>query len=257
MLGFFAVAESPLSTGLGAPAPPVIPPDQVVIQATRLFCPILEDMLPDVMWRDDTSGDLRKLVTEVFQPVLDLLCEEAQRWVDQNDVDLADEKTVDAMLRDLGNPFAIAFSQSLNRKRLLVRNLVAIYKAKGTAPGLENVIRALTGIEVVQVISPATFKGWILGVDVLSDTPFDPPPEDPEVTDLAFLGPSEGFVRYSFQVEVDRVLTDDEKEIVTEIIKLVKPVHTHFVGFIEPDTAPAPDHWELGLSLLEDESVLH
>lgn len=213
----------------------------------------LRDLLAKVAFRDDDTGHLGKWIDEILQPTLDLLQAEAERWVDQNDVDVAESDVVDAMLRDLGNPFDVAFGQPINRRRLLVRSLVQVYLTKGSAPGMTDVIRALTAIEA-QVVFPATINAWVLGVDVLGD---GTPPVDEDFTDEAVLGPSPGFMRYSFQVEVPRVLTSDEKEIVTEIVKLMKPAHTHFVGFLEPGAGAAIDHWELGLSELGEDTDLH
>lgn len=223
----------------------------------------LEDLLPDINFRIDATGDLDRFVNEVLQPVLDDACAEGDRWVAQQDIDTADERSVDATLRDLGNPFEVAFTQPLNRKRLLARTLIDIYKAKGAEPGLVDVIRALTGIEVVAVISPGTVDAWDLGIDEIGNLPSDPFP--PTLTDQAILGPSPGFMRYSFQVEVPRVLTTEEREILTEIVQLVKPAHTHFLGFVEPTLGAVIEHWELGLShahetgepLLGDEIDLH
>jgi len=206
--------------------------------------------VPDVNYRDDATGDLESWVSGVLQPTLDLLLAEQDRWNDQVDVDVAESDSVDAMLRDLGNPFAIAFELPLDRRRLLVRVLVDVYKSKGSAPGLVNVVRALTALEV-SVVFPATADAWDLGVDVLGDVT-DPLPTDPFFTEYATLGPAPGFMRYSFQIEVPRVLTADERTTITEIVKLVKPAHTHFIGFIEPNVASVVEHWELDVSYLHD-----
>lgn len=210
---------------------------------------LLREFIPDGNFRDDDSGHLDLFINHVLQPVLDLALEDLDRFKKQNDPDEADENVVDAMLRDLGNPFEVAFDQPLNRRRLLVRVLIQVYLSKGTVPGLVDVIRTLTGIEVVDVVWPATIDAWDLGVDVLSDGSV---PDDEDFTDYAILGPSPGFMRYSFQIEVPRALTADEKETITEIVGLVKPAHTHFVGFLEPEVGADVEHWELGVSRLWD-----
>lgn len=208
--------------------------------------------VPDHNFRIDDTGDLTRWLDDVLKPTLDLACEDAERWKAQIDPDTADENTVDAMLRDMGNPFEVAFGQSLERRRQLVRLLVPIYKAKGSAPALQDVVRTITGINA-NVVFPATILSWDLGVDVIGDTPANPPvPPNLNFTDFAFLGSSPGFNLYSFQIEVDRVLTQEEREIVTQIVRLVKPAHTHFVGFIEPGTLDPVDHWELSVSFLHD-----
>lgn len=214
----------------------------------------LEPLIPDLNWRDDEIGALDKFINEVLQPVLNLAIEDLDRFKLQNDPDQADENVVNAMLQDLGNPFEVALSQPLDRRRLLVRLLVRVYLSKGTAPGLIDVLRALTGIQAVSVISPATVEGWLLNESVLGDG--DMPP-NPTFSDDAVLGPSVGFIRYSFEVEVLEALTDDQREIATEIINLVKPAHTHFVGFREPGVGEDIEPWEISISELDDSTDLH
>jgi len=225
----------------------------------------LEDLIPIYNYRIDTSGDLRRFITEVLQPVYALMWDEHLRWRDQADIDLANDNSINAQLADLGNPFSIALAQPLDRRRLLARVIVDVYRTKGTPAGLINVVRALTGLEIVRIVSPATIYAWDLGVDVIGDTAADPPAGDPTFTDFAVLGPSPGFTRYSFQIEVERVLTSDERDVLTEIVELVKPAHTHFAGFLEPIASATIDHWELDVSFLHDlgqpvvgdEAVLH
>lgn len=212
----------------------------------------LREFIADHNFRIDDSGHLALMVDEVWQPVLNLLLAEQDRWVDQGDVDKADSNTVDAMLRDFGNPFRVAFDLDLNRRRSLVRLLVPIYLAKGTAPAVIDVVRALTGIEIDQVVSPATSGAWTLGVDVLSDTPPAVPPANPSLTDLAFLGSTPTFELYSFQIEVSQALTQDQRDLIREIVEIVKPAHTHFLGFLEPAMGSPIDHWDLGQSFFHD-----
>ena len=112
----------------------------------------------------------------------------------------------------------------------------------------------LTGIEVVRVVFPATIDAWDLGVDVLGP---GTEPSNPNFTNWATLGSGPGFLRYSFQIEVPRILTTDERDVITEIVNLVRPAHTHFIGFLEPTTIDPVDHWELDVSELGVTSDLH
>lgn len=210
----------------------------------------LESLLPRINLRDDANGDLSTFVNTVLQPVVDLLLADMQLYIDQGDVDIARADTVDAMLSDLGNPYSIILSQPLNRQRLLIRVLVQIYRSRGTKDSISEVIRAVTGIEIVQVVCPAATSGWILDEQVLGEDENDPLPTDMTLTDYAFFGDGAIANGRSFQVEVDFVLTTEEKEILTEVIRLTKPVGTHFVGFIEPGGAPAISHPDLGYSYL-------
>ena len=60
------------------------------------------------------------------------------------------------------------------------------------------------------------------------------------------LGPSARWGLYAFDLEVNRVLTDEERQHVRTVVELMKPSHTHFVQIVEP-VAPVPDgRWVLG-----------
>lgn len=221
--------------------------------------PSLRSFIPAGNFRDDEagSGDLARLVDDVLQPVLDLLVAEATRWEVQVDPDQADEASVDAMLLDLGNPFEVAFGLSLARKRLLVRSLVESYKSNGTARGIISIVRALTGVEITEIVAPAVITFWRLGRHTLADTSADARPVDPVNTDKAVLGPSTRFMAYSFQVRVGVVLTAAQRTLITTIVRTVKPAHTHFLGILEPTVLEEPSHWALGRSRLETESTVH
>ena len=71
------------------------------------------------------------------------------------------------------------------------------------------------------------------------------------------LFPSLEFNKFAFQVVVTQVLTQDERDGITQIVELMKPGHTHFVRIVEPTVPPAVDHMELGLSELGKNWVLH
>jgi len=114
------------------------------------------------------TGHLRRFIN-VLQEALDLITYEVDRFTDQYDPDKATDDQIDAMLYDVGNPFAAWTDLELTalEKRKLLRVLVSIYKLKGTAVGVESVVRFLLGkeVEVVDYIS----DGWVLGVDELGE----------------------------------------------------------------------------------------
>jgi hypothetical protein len=57
---------------------------------------------------------------------------------------------------------------------------------------------------------------------------------------------SAGWGLYAFDLEVSRVLTDEERQHVRTVVELMKPAQTHFVQIVEP-VAPVPDgRWVLG-----------
>ena len=117
-----------------------------------------------------------------------------------------------------------------------------MYRQKGTAVGIENAIRFFLGIDIAAI---ARFTGTtlVLGVSELG--------VDWE------LGPSDSFARYAFNVVVDRPLTEAERRQIRAIVDWMKPAHTHFIELVEPSAPPAYDHWELGISELGVETVLH
>jgi hypothetical protein len=69
------------------------------------------------------------------------------------------------------------------------------------------------------------------------------------------LGPSARWGLYAFDLEVNRVLTEEERKHVRAVVDLMKPAHTHFVQIVEP-VAPVPDGWwvlgedDLGMRVL-------
>jgi phage tail-like protein len=196
-------------------------------------------MLPKYNRRADVTGDLRLLVA-CFQDVVDLLLADVDRFEDLFDLERAPEAFVDAMLADLGNPFD--FDLQAQDKRRLTDVLVALYRQKGTAPGLRNAIRFFLGVELVAITGLAQ-AGLTLGESELG--------LDWE------LGPSDRFARYAFNIEVDRVLSPLERRRLRSIVALLKPANTHFVDLLEPTTPVFIDHWELALSELDATAILH
>ncbi len=71
------------------------------------------------------------------------------------------------------------------------------------------------------------------------------------------VGPSDRFSLYAFEVRVGRKLLAAEKERMTTIVRYLQPAEAHFAGIVEPLSPPIWDHWELGISELGSQSVLH
>jgi phage tail-like protein len=197
----------------------------------------LWSMLPKHNRRLDTSGELQRFIG-CLQEVTDWLLAELDAMADLPDIERAPEWIVDRILVDLGNPFDLPLS--LLEKRRLASMLVSIYKQKGT--GIKNAIRFFLGIEDLD-ITPLAATALVLGESQLG--------EDWE------LGPSARFARYAFEIRVGRVLTDDERAAITAIVRYSKPAHTHLTRIAEPVAPPTFDHWEMGISELGSESILH
>ena len=218
----------------------------------------LIDLVPDINISDDSSGDLQKFLVDLLQPSLDAQVAEQQRWLDQGDPDLANESTLAVMLESLGNPFEEIFTRDVDSRRLLVRVLVEVYRKLGIKDSIAAVVRTLTGIEITDVVSPAVYqKGFKLVIDILGDTAGVPVVADPSNTDFGYLSPGPSFLRYSFTVTVPSALTQDQRELLTTIIKKIKPAHTHFLGFTEPSVPPVINHMALGFSKLGVNAKLH
>lgn len=201
----------------------------------------LWDMVPPLQKQQDADDGSYELFIKCLQEITDLLLCLADKFAEIYDPDFAPEIFVDAMLADLGNPFT--FSLTLADKRRLLRILLDIYRQKGTAIGIINAVRFFLGIEVeIEPLNdPADY--WLLGEDELGED--------------TYLGPSEQYLLYSFRVIAPFVLTEEQRARITELANYMKPAHEHLVEISEPEEVVTPDHWELGISLLGDETDLH
>ena len=61
---------------------------------------------------------------------------------------------------------------------------------------------------------------------------------------------------YTFVINVPRVLVGDEERRINEITDFMKRAPCHH-RIEAPSTPTEPDHWELGLSRLGTETILH
>lgn len=205
----------------------------------------IDEWIPAVNRGEDVTDELRGMLA-IIQEVANLLLYEVDKWVDIIDLDRAPEAFLDAMLADLGNPFEFELSE-IDKRRLL-RILVDIYQAKGTGAGIVNAIRFFLGIETW--IEIFTGDGWILSSSLAPQT-------GNQLSSWREIAPNPGRLSpgqrglYSFRIHADNdVLTDEERERITEIAEYMKPAHTHLVEIIDASPAAVIDHVELGLSQL-------
>jgi phage tail-like protein len=166
------------------------------------------------------TGELRKFIL-CLQDVTDLLLCSIDEWSNIIDPDLAPEPFLDAMLQDLGNPFAECIADlNVNDKRLLALVLISIYKEKGTEPGVINAIRFFLGIEVTLDIINCR-QWWQLDVSLLGNN--------------TLLGPSAGNpLWYSFWVVSPVVLTESQRERILCIAQYMRGANEHVLGIQEP-----------------------
>lgn len=226
---------------------PIVAPDNDA-EFSGYVCPAPEerefrlwDMVPPLQKQQDDGNGTYELTIACFQEVTDLLLCLIDRFAEFFDPDYAPEVAVDAMLADLGNPFA--FSLALADKRRLLRSLMTLYRQKGTAVGIVNAVRFFLGIEVeIEPLNdPADY--WKLGEDELGED--------------TYLGPSEQYLLYSFRIIAPYALSETQRKQITDIAEYMKPAHEHLVEIKEPELPIVIDHWELGLSLLGNETDLH
>ena len=224
--------------------PPLPPFDQAVFAGFRPPYPkerrfSLGKMLPQYNRRADATGDLGRWVA-CLQEVTDGLLADVDRFSDLFDLERAPEPFLDAILQDLGNPFP--FDLDALGKRRLASVLVEMYRQKGTAPGIRNAIRFFLGIDI-EAITPFAGAALVLGESELG--------VDWE------LGPSERFARYAFDIRVGAPLTDTQRQHIRAIVNYLRPSHTHFLNLLEPGPPATFDHWELGISALDETTDLH
>lgn len=194
----------------------------------------LAELLPPAL---RTSEVLTLL--QVFEPTLDALKDDIDAMPALWHADAAPEPWLDVMLADLGQPFALTFTEV--EKRRLVRLLVHLYRLKGTAAAIESAGRLFFGLGLVEVV-PWQFDFARLGQSRIE-------------VDFR-LGSAESAALYSFAVRVDRVLTARERERFGEVIRYLKPCHTHFVAWLQPGNDSVETLWRLGRADLGERTVL-
>jgi phage tail-like protein len=194
--------------------------------------------LPEINRREDETGDLRRFLS-CLQEVTDLVLVDIDRFTDILDPDLAPEPVLDLMLSELGNPFA--FDLSDIDKRRLLNVLVAMYRQKGTAPGIINAVRFFLGLEVQ--ITAYAGEALTLGESLLGED--------------WVLGPSSSFAALAFEVVSPRILATEERQRLRQIVNYLRPAQTHLARLVEPVPPEAVDHVELGLSELGESWLLH
>lgn len=207
-----------------------------VFPANRRF--YVWEMLAQRNRERDRSGDLRRF-TACVQEVVNLLLCKIDDWPSIFDIDTAPRDMLEAMLRDLGNPFSFPDLTILDMRRLL-RTLIAIYRAKGTARGIINVVEFFLGLTIT--ITPYSSIGWRIRRHRLGVT--------------TRLGTGNRRALYTFLVRTAVNLTDQQRARLSAIVEYMKPAHEHW-RLVEPATEDPIDHWAIGLSRLGTQTFLH
>jgi len=200
----------------------------------------LWEMIPRLNRRQDKTQDLLRFIL-CLQEVTDQLLADVDGYTKIHDPDRAPAAFLDAMLADMGNPFDLDLD--LNRKRKLARILLDIYRQKGTEVGIVNAIRFFFGLEVTITsynVTTMSLGESELGVDWILGPP---------ITNLWNL--------FAFTIETEVTLTDEQRTEIRQLVEYMKPAHTHFVRFVEPGDPGYVDHWSLGDSELDLNTLLH
>ncbi|TXH12176.1 MAG: hypothetical protein E6R03_13355 [Hyphomicrobiaceae bacterium] len=179
----------------------------------------------------DITRDLRKVIL-CFQDISDHLLALIDEWPSVWDIDRAPEPLLDVILAELGNPFQ--FSMDLGTKRRLVGLLTTVYRQKGTAAGIINVVRFFLGLDIS--ITPVNIREnfWLVGFNYLGVN--------------TFVAPGKGDPAwYSFWIDSPVLLTDEQREQIFSIADYMKPAHEHILGIREPGgIITQTDYWRLG-----------
>ncbi len=198
--------------------------------------------LPQGLVETDTKlgGSLRRFIA-CLQILFDELLGDIDLWPDIFNPDLAAEQFLDAMLEDLGNPFPFILDERTKRKLALL--LVSLYQTKGTDQGMIDAIRLFLDIEV---------QIFLVGLDDIWTM------NESEMDIDTYLGSSDIRLLYSFDVISPIILTDEQRQMIRTIVAYMRRAPTHLRYIIEPPALPEnPDHWELGLSEMDDTTILH
>lgn len=178
---------------------------------------MLIEQLPEI-YQD--SKDLQDFLWAVEQ-VVNLVKEDIRKLPRVISPDKSPPEFVDKILKNIG--WVIPVSEAV--KRGLIQSALIVYQQRGTARGIQNLIRLVTGLEC--------------GVYNVYRSP-ELPPGDP------------GFYTFDIvPINPARELTAEEQAIVTQIANYMKPGHTHF-----RITAPY-NHWEMDISELGETTYLH
>lgn len=199
---------------------------------------LLHDFVPRIALAVDNTQEL-SLFLGCLQDTNNVLLSMIDRWIEIIDPDTAPEAFVDAILRDLSNPFD--FELELSQKRRLAKLLVLMYQLKGTALGIVDVIRFFLNTE--SMVETFAGRGWRLGYHKLSTTGIVASP-NPIV-----IGPGRRAL-YSFRVHMPITLSAEQLTKVRYIATFMKGAQEHLVGVVDPTTATPRriEYWRIGVT---------
>jgi phage tail-like protein len=188
------------------------------------------DVIPTINIADDTSGELANFVA-CLQEVANLLWSDIDRWGNIYDIDKSPDNFVDLILTQLGNPVELP-DLTVAEKRKLCSMLVAIYKIKGSLPGIKAAIKFFVGLPAQ--VSNFYGMGFLLGATgVYPGT---------DGTDLGtwILGAGDPFaITIKCGTPGGVALSAAQLARVTEIVNKTKPSVSHIQAINASFVAPA------------------
>lgn len=178
---------------------------------------MLVELLPEI-YRD--SEDLRNFLWAVEQ-VVNLVKEDIRKLPTVISPEKCPPEFVDKILKSIG--WSLPVPDSV--KRRLIQSALIVYRQRGTARGVQNLIRLLTGLEceVYNAYRSPELPSGDPGFYTFEITPINPA----------------------------RALTSEEQAMVLMITDYMKPGHTHF------RTTEPFDHWQMDISELGETTILH
>lgn len=210
-------------------------PGYVVSHVPRATLTLI-DQLPEIVRRldDEGTGSLAGFfvcVQEVFDRVLE---DSDAFFLELCEIDRIRPEFLDALLYDLGNPFAGLFDLTVNEKRKLAAVVVQMYREKGTCEGVVNVVRFFTGVQL-SGCSRWGDGNWRLHGGFYPATTV--PPGGPyKLGTNTILGPGSSTERWSFWLyhPAPGTLTADELTKIETITKYMAPAGQHYLGVKAP-----------------------
>lgn len=205
----------------------------------------LYEFFPEYIRQQDANREFQfATVCAVFQEVLDQLFSDLDDFLVSKNPATAPMVVVDRLLEMYGSQFEF-LGMDAAKRRTLLELLVDFHKLRGTEAGIAAVLRFVFGFVTLDFIY-YWGHGWLLGV--------------PGRTNLGLttiLNTGILARRFSFSIAVDRVLSDEERTQVRQIVERMKTGHTHFIEIEEPVSPFVPDHWQLPWSELGVNTILH
>lgn len=170
---------------------------------------------------EQSAGPLRRFL-EALDTALDAVHGDIARLPDVISPVRCPEPFLDRILSSLG--WTLPVEQRV--KRELCKAAVLVYKQKGTAIGVKNLMRLLTGMEceIMNAVRDPASRSSFYTFEI-------------------------------FPIAPARDWTSDEKTAASVVVDYMKPAHTHFV--INNYSSDMAHHWSLGESRLDQNAALH